>query len=245
MHRPHLAHSFILGRPAVENAVSPRGRISASCYAMYPVPMSAEPTPSRMEAFSDGVIAVIITIMVLELKVPREHGPAGFLTVLPTLGVYLLSFTFTGIYWVNHHHLIDRVKRVTPLILWLNLAFLFCLSLLPFFTSYLIDTHLDSFSVAIYIGSLLLTGVAFTTLQSRIGRHLNRSRQFESEEDARLQLAEQRKGILSVAIYVTAIPIAFFFRPVLALLLAAVVTLIWIIPTFGLTHPAVTRSDHS
>ncbi len=131
---------------------------------MYPANtavMPAQPSPSRLEAFSDGVIAVIITIMVLELKVPRDPGMAGFVTTIPTLAVYAQSFAFTGIYWVNHHHLIHRLKRVDHLILWTNLIFLFCLSLLPFFTNYLVEKHLDSFSVGLYAVSLLVTGVVF------------------------------------------------------------------------------------
>jgi uncharacterized membrane protein len=92
-------------------------------------------SPARLEAFSDGVIAVIITIMVLELKVPHQDGLAGLYAVLPTLAVYLLSFTFTGIYWINHHHLVHRTDEADSLILYANLAFLFTLSLLPFCTS--------------------------------------------------------------------------------------------------------------
>ena len=195
--------------------------------------MSAQPTTARLEAFSDGVIAVIITIMVLELKVPRQHDVAGFLTILPTFAVYLLSFAFTGIYWINHHHLIHRLKHVSPLILWANLFLLFCLSLLPFFTSYLIDTHLQSFAVVLYIASLLLTGVAFATLQKIIGDKLKGAAQFDSEADAGMQLGEQRKAFLSLAIYLTAILVALYAHPRLALLLAGSVTLIWIIPTFG------------
>jgi len=93
--------------------------------------MPAPASTSRLEAFSDGVIAVIITIMVLELKVPRANGIAGLRAILPTLLVYLLSFTFTAIYWINHHHLVGRVEEVDPRILYANLLFLFCLSLLP------------------------------------------------------------------------------------------------------------------
>ena len=107
--------------------------------------MADRPTPSRLESFSDGVIAVIITIMVLEFKVPAPDGMAGLRTILPTLAVYLLSFAFTAIYWVNHHHLVHRLKRVEPLILYANLTFLFCLSLLPFFTSYLLQKHISCF----------------------------------------------------------------------------------------------------
>src|ERR1700679_3885608 len=91
--------------------------------------------PARLEAFSDGVIAVIITIMVLELKVPQQDGIAGLRAVLPTLCLSLISFTFTGIYWINHHQLVHRTQEADELILYANLGFLFCLSLLPFFPS--------------------------------------------------------------------------------------------------------------
>lgn len=100
---------------------------------------------SRLEAFSDGVIAVIITIMVLELKVPSQKGIAGLLTILPTLIVYFISFSFTAIYWINHHHLVSRIEQADQRTLYANLAFLFCLSLLPFFTSYVLDKESDSF----------------------------------------------------------------------------------------------------
>ncbi len=194
--------------------------------------MPAQPSPSRMEAFSDGVIAVIITIMVLEFKVPKADGLAGFRTLLPTLAVYVLSFSFTGIYWINHHHLVDRLKRVDALILWANLSLLFSLSLLPFFTSYMIDKHLDSFSVALYICSLLFSGLTFGLLQKSIDRHLRRSGHPYEPAELLLQSGEQRKSLVSVAMYLLALPLA-FFRPWLALLDAAFVTLLWILPTFG------------
>ncbi|WP_433967034.1 TMEM175 family protein [Tunturiibacter gelidiferens] len=98
-------------------------------------------TPARLEAFSDGVIAVIITIMVLELKVPHQEGVAGLYTVLPTLAVYAISFAFTGIYWINHHHLVHRTEEADELVLYANLFFLFWLSLLPFFTSYVLEKN--------------------------------------------------------------------------------------------------------
>jgi uncharacterized membrane protein len=91
-------------------------------------------SPSRLEAFSDGVIAVIITIMVLELKVPAQDGWAGLRAVAPTIFLYLLTFVQIGIYWVNHHYLIDEVESVSHGVLWANLIFLFCLSLFPFAT---------------------------------------------------------------------------------------------------------------
>jgi uncharacterized membrane protein len=116
--------------------------------------MSKQPTPNRLEAFSDGVIAVIVTIMVLDLKVPHADGLAGFLAVLPSIAVYLLSFLLTGLYWINHHALIDRLKHVDALILWANLFFLFTLSLIPFFTNYLVEKGIRPFPVGLYAASL-------------------------------------------------------------------------------------------
>jgi uncharacterized membrane protein len=206
--------------------------------------MQAQPSPSRLEAFSDGVIAVIITVMVLELKVPSEPGLSGFVTTIPTIAVYGQSFAFTGIYWVNHHHLIDRLKRVDHLILWANLIFLFCLSLLPFFTSYLVEKHIDSFSAALYSVSLLVTGCSFTLLQKAITRHLRHSPTLDAPVEIHLQLAEQRKAFVSLAMYLTAVPLA-FWHPYLALVTVAAVTVIWIIPTFGLKpHPPHELEPH-
>jgi uncharacterized membrane protein len=194
--------------------------------------MPYQPSPSRLEAFSDGVIAVIITIMVLEFKVPQANGFAGLRTLAPTLGVYLLSFTFTGIYWVNHHHLIHRLKGVDHLILWSNLKFLFWLSLLPFFTNYMVEKHLDSFSVAVYSSLMLITGLSFTLLQWAVGRTLLHTAQTDPFEIA-MQCAELRKARISIVMYTVAVPLA-FVRPYLSLADAALVTVLWIIPTFGL-----------
>lgn len=107
------------------------------------------PSTARLEAFSDGAIAVIITIMVLELKVPHQDGTAGLYAIIPILLVYLLSFAFTGIYWINHQHLVRRVESADRLILYANLGFLFCLSLLPFATSYVLEKKIDSFAVCL------------------------------------------------------------------------------------------------
>ncbi len=197
--------------------------------------MSKLPTPGRMEAFSDGVIAVIITIMVLEFKVPKQGGLAGALTMLPTLGVYALSFTFTGIYWLNHHHMVDRLRRVDNLILWMNLLFLFCISLIPFFTDYVVQHQFDSFSVALYSASMMVDGMAFTLLSKAILRHLRASLAVYEPGEAELaaagQQVENNKGYLSVAMYLTAIPLA-QWHPWLALGLTASVTAIWIVPGF-------------
>jgi uncharacterized membrane protein len=182
-------------------------------------------SPARLESFSDGVIAVIITIMVLELKVPHQDCLAGLIAVLPTLGVYALSFTFTGIYWINHHHLVHRTDEADQSILYANLAFLFCLSLLPFFTSYLIDKKIDSFSVALYAISMVVTGFSFLLLRLAIGTRLRRSGALEPEDKA-----AEIKHLMSLAMCGIAALLA-FYRPYWALAIIALVTLVWIYPT--------------
>ena len=186
------------------------------------------PTTARLEAFSDGVIAVIITIMVLELRVPTQNGLAGLRAVLPTLLIYALSFAFAGIYWINHRHLIDRIEHVDNNILYANLGFLFCLSLAPFFTGYILDKHFDSFAVALYGASNMLSGFGFLLLRVAIHRHLRRNAALTREDTA-----TQHKHWLSLALYLIAIPTA-FPHPRLALTLIATVTLIWILPTIGI-----------
>ena len=198
-------------------------------------------TPARLEAFSDGVIAVIITIMVLDLHVPRENGLAGLRAVLPTLAAYLLSFVFTGIYWINHGHLVDRIEQVNPAILWSNLGLLFALSLLPFFTAYIIDKHFDPLSVALYALSLLFSALTFQILSYSIGRHLKQA-------NAADQLAQHRleawKGWASFFAYIAGALLA-FAHPHLALAVLAAVTLIWIVPTFGIRQPERCLAERS
>ncbi len=121
-------------------------------------------SPARLEAFSDGVIAVIITIMVLELKVPGPDGVAGLLVVLPTIFLYLLTFVQIGIYWVNHHYLVDEVETVSHGILWANLAFLFCLSLFPFATDWIGVKGLSSFTTALYAAVSIFPGLGYMAL---------------------------------------------------------------------------------
>ena len=187
-------------------------------------------TPARLEAFSDGVLAVIITIMVLELKVPHENGAAGLHAILPILFVYILSFTFTGIYWVNHHLLVHRIEEIDGRILYSNLLFLFCSSLLPYFTSWVLEKQGDSFSVTLYIVSLLTTGFAFMLLRLAIEHRLRLAGQ-RTADDA----LTQRKHWLCVALYLVAVPVA-WPHPKLAMLLVSVVTLVWILPDLGTRH---------
>src|SRR5580698_1410934 len=185
-------------------------------------------TPARLEAFSDGVIAVIITIMVLELKVPHQDGLEGLRTVLPTLCLYLISFAFVGIYWINHHHLVHRTEEADELILYANLGFLFCLSLLPFFTSYVLEKKMDSYSVVIYIASMVVTGFSFLLLRLAIARRLRHAGKFDAEDKA-----VERKNWLSLFVYLVAIPLA-FQHPRVALGLVSFVTVIWVTPTVGI-----------
>src|SRR5213593_2350809 len=119
---------------------------------------------NRMEAFSDGVIAIIITIMVLELKVPREATLAALVPVAPVFLSYVLSFVFLGIYWSNHHHLLQAVKHVDGRVLWANLHLLFWLSLTPFVTGWMGENHFAAWPVAVYGAVLLLAGVAYFIL---------------------------------------------------------------------------------
>src|SRR6267143_4329947 len=122
-------------------------------------------TKSRMEAFSDGVIAVIITILVLELKVPHEPTLAALAPVAPVFLSYVLSFVFLGIYWSNHHHLLQAVKHVDGRVLWANLHLLFWLSLIPFVTGWVGENHFAPLPTAGYGFVLLMAGVAFTILK--------------------------------------------------------------------------------
>jgi uncharacterized membrane protein len=188
------------------------------------MPQDLFPT-TRLEAFSDGVLAVIITIMVLELKVPHQDGAAGLLTIVPTLFVYLLSFAFIGIYWCNHHYLIHRIEQADHRILYANLGFLFCASLLPFFTAYVLDKKSNPFSVSLYAASMIVTGFSFLLLRLAVRRLLRQTGQLASED-----IATERKHYASLALYIVAIPLA-HFHPYVALGIITLVTVIWIIPT--------------
>ena len=189
--------------------------------------MQATFSPARLEAFSDGVIAVIITIMVLDLKVPALSGLASFRPVISTLLVYALSFAYIGVYWVNHHTLIGRLNRSNNRILWTNLIWLFALSLIPFFTDY-INVHFDSFSVTIYCISMLGAGTTFLLLRYTVDGQLERE-----GRRTKLDIATQVKHWGSLAIYSTCVPIA-HYAPHIALYVSAIVTLIWVVPTLGI-----------
>jgi uncharacterized membrane protein len=178
---------------------------------------------SRLEAFSDGVIAIIITIMVLELKVPHGATLAALQPLWPVLACYLVSFIYVGIYWNNHHHLWQVVEQVNGTVLWANLHLLFWLSLLPFVTRWVGETGFAQLPVAAYGVVLLCAGCAYTILTRALLRlHAGDSLLARA-------LGADFKGKVSLAIYVAAIALAFVSRwPAVALYIA--VAIIWLLP---------------
>ena len=178
---------------------------------------------NRLEAFSDGVLAIIITIMVLELKVPHGADIQALEPLLPVFLSYVLSFLYVGIYWNNHHHMFQATKRVSGGILWANLHLLFWLSLFPFFTAWIGENHLASLPTAAYGFVLLMAGVAYYVLQYLIIA--------EQGEHSLLAAAIGRdwKGKLSPLAYLTAIPLA-FVSPWIATAIYTAVALTWLIP---------------
>ena len=177
----------------------------------------------RLEAFSDGVIAIIITIMVLELKGPHGSDWAALHSLLPALLTYILSFVYLGIYWNNHHHLLHAVKRVNGKILWANLHLMFWLSLIPFGTGWMRENEFASLPTAIYGLILLCAAIAYTILLRIILK-------LEGPQSTLAKaVGSDRKGNISLICYVAAIPLAFYYRWA-AVILYAVVALIWLVP---------------
>ena len=178
---------------------------------------------SRLEAFSDGVLAIIITIMVLELRVPHDSDLAALRPLLPVLLSYVLSFVYLGIYWNNHHHMLHVTPRVTGAILWANLHLLFWLSLVPFVTAWMGENHFASMPTALYGVVLLMAAIAYLILQRQILR--------AQGPHAVLAVAVGRdlKGKLSPLVYALAIGAA-FVRPGIAEGLYVLVALVWLIP---------------
>ena len=180
-------------------------------------------TPGRLEAFSDGVLAILITIMVLELKVPHSAELHALRPLVPVFLSYVLSFVYIGIYWNNHHHLLKRTSTVTGGILWANLDLLFWLSLFPFATAWMGENHFATVPVAAYGVVTLCAAIAYYILQSVIVAHEGR--------DSALAMALGRdwKGRVSPLLYASAIPLAFVNRWI-AVALYVLVALIWLVP---------------
>jgi len=178
---------------------------------------------NRLEAFSDGVLAIIITIMVLELKAPHGEDFQALAPLLPVFLSYLLSFIYVGIYWNNHHHMFQSTKNVSGGILWANLHLLFWLSLFPFSTAWIGENHLASLPTAAYGVVLLMAAIAYYVLQQTIIARQGRDSLLKSA------LGSDWKGKLSPALYLAAIPLA-FVSPWIATGLYTFVALMWLVP---------------
>jgi uncharacterized membrane protein len=178
---------------------------------------------NRLEAFSDGVLAIIITIMVLELKVPHGVETAALKPLVPVFLSYVLSFIYVGIYWSNHHHLLHATSRVSGAILWANLHLLFWLSLLPFTTGWMGENHVAPMPAALYGLVLLMAAVAYLLLQTAIIAHQG------PNSLVRSALGGDAKGKLSLGLYLAALPLA-YVRPWLAMGVYVLVALIWLVP---------------
>jgi uncharacterized membrane protein len=178
---------------------------------------------SRLEAFSDGVIAVIITIMVLEMKVPHGADLQALGSVLPAFLVYVLSFIYVGIYWNNHHHLMYAAKRIDGRVMWSNLHLLFWLSVVPFTTGWMGENHFATIPTAVYGCVLLFAAIAYTILQ--------RSLLAVNREDTPLGTAigADAKGMISLVLYLAAIGLAFLNHWISDVLYVAVAA-IWLAP---------------
>jgi len=179
---------------------------------------------TRLEAFSDGVLAIIITIMVLELKVPHGEDLSVLTPLLPVFINYVLSFVYIGIYWNNHHHMMHAVKRISGGVLWANLHLLFWLSLLPFVTGWMGENHFARLPTAFYGGVLLMAAIAYRILVVTIIR--------EEGPDSLLAKAVGRdfKGSLSTAVYIVAIVLCFVFKQWAAQAIYGLVALVWLVP---------------
>jgi uncharacterized membrane protein len=180
-------------------------------------------TKTRLEAFSDGVIAILITIMVLELKIPHGTDWNAIAPVTPALLSYLLSFIFLGIYWNNHHHMFHITDRIGGGVLWANLHLLFWLSLVPFVTGWMGENHFAPVPTAAYGVVLFFAAIAYTILQAVIIRHQGpHSKLAEAVKD-------DRKGKASLLLYLTAIPMAFVDHRISHAIYVAV-ALLWLVP---------------
>ena len=179
---------------------------------------------NRLEAFSDGVIAVLITIMVLEMKVPHGGGLAALAPLWPVFLSYVLSFVYIGIYWNNHHHMMHLAKTVNGKVLWANLHLLFWLSLVPFTTGWMGENHFERGPTILYGVNLLLCAIAFTILQACLIRHQGHGSPLAGA------VTRDVKGKASLLMYVLGILGAWLVAPWAGLALFVVVALMWLVP---------------
>lgn len=178
---------------------------------------------NRLEAFSDGVIAIIITIMVLEMKVPHGDRLASLQPLIPVLISYVLSFIYVGIYWNNHHHLLQAVRQINGPILWANLHLLFWLSLMPFVTGWMGENHFQTVPVALYGVDLLMAGIAYFILARTLIKHQGKDSLLAQA------IGKDIKGKISVIAYAAAIGLA-FINAWIAVAIYLGVAVLWVIP---------------
>ena len=179
---------------------------------------------TRLEAFSDGVIAIIVTIMVLELRVPEGAQWSDLRELLPVFEAYILSFVFVAIYWVNHHHLLHATHRVNGVILWANIHLLFWLSLIPFTTAWMGEHNFEGAPVMTYAFLLMMCGVAYTILQQAIAA------QIPDDSPYRAAMKYQKvKGIISLVGYSTAAALAWVF-PTASEIIFVLIAVMWFVP---------------
>jgi uncharacterized membrane protein len=177
----------------------------------------------RLEAFSDGVIAIIITIMVLELKVPHGTTLDVLVPLVPVFLSYLLSFIYVGIYWNNHHHMLHAVTQVDGRILWANLHLLFWLSLIPFVTGWVGENHFEAVPVAMYGVVLMMCGLAYALLARALVAHHGK------QSPLALALGKDRKGLASVVLYALAVPLS-LLHAWIGMAIYVGVAVLWFIP---------------
>jgi uncharacterized membrane protein len=181
-------------------------------------------TKGRLEAFSDGVLAIIITIMVLELKVPHGSSLADLSPLFTIFICYIMSFVFVGIYWGNHHHLLHTVHHVNSKIIWSNMHLLFWLSIIPFSTAWMGENHFSKLPVAIYGTNLLCCAIAYYILQKVIMSHYTHNTNLTEALKK-----QEKKGIISLGLYVLSVVFAFVY-PTVSAIIFATVSVMWVLP---------------
>ncbi len=188
---------------------------------------------NRLEAFSDGVIAIIITIMVLELRVPHGDSLSDMMPLVPVFFSYVLSFFYVAIYWNNHHHMLYASRKVNGCILWANMHWLFWISLIPATTAWMGVNHFSKLPVALYGVVLLMAGFAYYILSKFLTKH-------HENYGLAQAVGKDKKTLISVILYAIAIPLA-FVQPMLALFIYAAVALLWFVPDSRIEN----RADNS
>ncbi|MBK7394518.1 MAG: DUF1211 domain-containing protein [Chloracidobacterium sp.] len=179
---------------------------------------------TRLEAFSDAVIAIIMTIMVLELKIPHGDDLDALKPLIPVFLAYVLSFIYLGIYWNNHHHMLQATRKVNGKVLWSNMLLLFWLSMVPFATGWMGENHFAPLPTALYGVVLLLCAISYTLLQNKLTKHSDGENALLAEA-----IGSDLKGKISMIIYIAAIPLAFVQQNI-SHAIYVIVALIWLVP---------------